>query len=83
LGVPLQVEEGTWFIFCPKELATYVYCSHYHKCTPVPKTGQGVFQTELYVLHFHPVDMHTPTPKIEEDFEFPNVLTAKQLSEKA
>jgi hypothetical protein len=27
--------------------------------------------------------MHTPTPKIEEDFEFPNVLTAKQLSEKA
>jgi hypothetical protein len=33
-------------------------------------------------LCFHLVDMHTPSPKIEEDMKFPIVLTAKQFSEK-
>jgi hypothetical protein len=27
--------------------------------------------------------MHTPSPKIEEDIEFPKALTAKQLTGKA
>jgi hypothetical protein len=34
-------------------------------------------------LCFHPVDMHTPSPKIKEDIEFPKMLTAKQLPGKA
>jgi hypothetical protein len=35
--------------------------------TPLYQTRQGVFQTELYVLYFYSVDMHTPSPKIEKD----------------
>jgi hypothetical protein len=50
--------------------------------TSLYKTGKGVFQTELEVLCFHPVDKHTPSPKIEEDIEFQKVLTANQLSGK-
>jgi hypothetical protein len=30
-------------------------------------------------LYFHPADMHTPSHKIQEDIEFPKVLTAKQV----
>jgi hypothetical protein len=30
-------------------------------------------------LCFHPVDMHTPSHKIEEDIEFRKVITAKQM----
>jgi hypothetical protein len=41
-----------------------------------------VFYTELGVLRFHPVGMHTPSHKIEEDIEFPKVITAKQMPEK-
>jgi hypothetical protein len=51
--------------------------------TSLYQTGKGVFSTELEVLCFHPVDMHTPSPKIKEDIEFPKVLTAKQLPGKA
>jgi hypothetical protein len=50
--------------------------------TPLYQTGQGVFQTGLGVLCFHPVDMHTPSDKIEEDIKFPKVITAKQVPEK-
>jgi hypothetical protein len=39
--------------------------------TPLYKTRQGVFYTGLGVLCFLPVDMHSPSPKIEEDIEFP------------
>jgi hypothetical protein len=38
---------------------------------------------KLEVLCFHPVDIHTLSLKIKEDIEFPKVLTAKQLPEKA
>jgi hypothetical protein len=38
-----------------------------------------VFQTELEVLLFHPVDKHTPSPKIEIDIEFPNMPNARQF----
>jgi hypothetical protein len=51
--------------------------------SPPYQTGQGVFQTELEVLLFHPVDIHTPSPKMEKDIEFPKVLTTKQLLGKA
>jgi hypothetical protein len=51
--------------------------------TQLYQTRQEVFETELEVLCFHPVDMHTPSPKIEEDNEFPIVLIAKQLLGKA
>jgi hypothetical protein len=47
--------------------------------TPLYKTGPGVFQTGLFLLCFHPVDMHTPSPKIEEDIEFLKEVSAKQL----
>jgi hypothetical protein len=47
--------------------------------TPLYQTGQGVFQTRLGVLCFHPVDMHTPSLKIEEDIDFPKLITAKQM----
>jgi hypothetical protein len=47
--------------------------------SPLYQIGQEVFQTELEVLFFHLVDMHTLSPKIEEDNELPKVLTAKQL----
>jgi hypothetical protein len=40
-----------------------------------------VFDTELDVLFFHPFDMQTSSPKIEEDIEFPKVLSAKQKAE--
>jgi hypothetical protein len=49
--------------------------------TPLYQIGQGVFETRLGVLCFHPVDMHTPSLKIEEDIEFPKVITAKQMPE--
>jgi hypothetical protein len=45
------------------------------------QTGKGVFDTELDVLFFHPFDMQTSSPKIEEDIEFPKVLSAKQKAE--
>jgi hypothetical protein len=32
-------------------------------------------------LCFHSVDMHTPSHKIEEDIEFPKVITSKCLEE--
>jgi hypothetical protein len=47
--------------------------------SPLYQTGQGVFQTELELLLFHPVDMHTPSPKIKTDIEFPNVPNARQF----
>jgi hypothetical protein len=40
--------------------------------TPLYQTRQEVFQTGLGVLWFHPVDMHTPSLKIEEDIDFKN-----------
>jgi hypothetical protein len=46
--------------------------------TPLYQIGQGVFLTELDVLCFHPVGMHTPSPQIKEDIQFPKVITAKQ-----
>jgi hypothetical protein len=30
----------------------------------------------------HQVDMHTPSPKIKEDMQFPKVLSVKQFYEK-
>jgi hypothetical protein len=33
-------------------------------------------------LCFHLVGMHTPSRKIEEDIEFPKVITAKQMPKK-
>jgi hypothetical protein len=33
-------------------------------------------------LFFHQIDMHTPSYKIEEDIEFPKVITTKQISGK-
>jgi hypothetical protein len=50
--------------------------------TPLYQTGKELFQTELKVLCFHPVDMHTPSPKIEEDIKFSKVLNVKQFLEK-
>jgi hypothetical protein len=50
--------------------------------TPLYQIGQGVFQTELKVLLINLVDMHTPSPKIEEDIEFLKVLNVKQFMEK-
>jgi hypothetical protein len=47
--------------------------------TPPYQTGQGVFITRLGLLCFHPVNMHTPSHKIEKDIEFPKVITAKQM----
>jgi hypothetical protein len=41
-----------------------------------------VFQTETKVLFFNLVDMHTPSPKIEEDIEFPKVLYVKNFLER-
>jgi hypothetical protein len=49
--------------------------------TPLYQTGHAVFQTRLGVLCFHPVDIHTPSLKIEEDIKFPKVITAKQMPE--
>jgi hypothetical protein len=37
-----------------------------------------VFQRDLEVLLFPPVDMHTPSLKIEEDIEFQRKLIVKQ-----
>jgi hypothetical protein len=34
-------------------------------------------------MSIHPVDMHTPSLKIEEDIEFPKVITAKQVPKKS
>jgi hypothetical protein len=42
--------------------------------TPLYQTGQGVFQTELNIFLFKLIDMHTPSPKVEEDIKFPKVL---------
>jgi hypothetical protein len=45
---------------------------------PLLQTGQGVFQSDLEVLLFPPVNMHTPSLKIEEDIEFQRRLIVKQ-----
>jgi hypothetical protein len=37
-----------------------------------------VIHSSLQTLHSHLVDMHTQYPKIEEDTEFPKVLSVKQ-----
>jgi hypothetical protein len=50
--------------------------------TPLYQPGQRVFQTETKVLFFNLVDMHTPSPKIEEDIEFPKVLYVKNFLER-
>jgi hypothetical protein len=50
--------------------------------TPMYQNGQGLFETGLEVFWFHPVDMHTPSHKIEEDIEFPKVITATHVPEK-
>jgi hypothetical protein len=42
--------------------------------TSLYQTGQGVFKTRKEVFLFHPVDMHTPSPKIKVDIEFSKVL---------
>jgi hypothetical protein len=39
---------------------------------------QGVLHGDLQSLHYYLVDMHTQYPKIEEDNEFPKVLSTKQ-----
>jgi hypothetical protein len=38
-----------------------------------------VFQNGVKVLCFHPAGMHTPNQKVQEDIEFPKVLTAKPM----
>jgi hypothetical protein len=50
--------------------------------TPLIQILERVFQTELSVLISHQVDMQTPSPKIEEDMQFPKVLPIKQFSGK-
>jgi hypothetical protein len=51
------------------------------RSTPLFQTRKGVFQTELEVLCFHPIDLHTPSLKIKEDIEFPEVLNVKKFLE--
>jgi hypothetical protein len=41
-----------------------------------------VFQTELYTLLSHQVDMHTPSLKFEEDMQFLKVIIIKPDSVK-
>jgi hypothetical protein len=43
---------------------------------------QGVLHSDLKHLYYHLTDMHIQYLKIEEDIEFPKVLTIKQLHEK-
>jgi hypothetical protein len=49
--------------------------------TPLYQIGQEVFQTEIKVLVFNLVGMHTPSPTIEEDVEFQRGLRVKQILE--
>jgi hypothetical protein len=50
--------------------------------SPVHKFGQGVLQDGLQTLLFDLVDMHRPSPNMEEDIEFQRVLNVKQILEK-
>jgi hypothetical protein len=47
----------------------------------VPTISTPLYQTgnELEVLCFHPINMHTPPVKIEEDIEFAKVLNVKKF----
>jgi hypothetical protein len=45
--------------------------------------GQEVHHGDLQGLHYQQDDMHEQPPIIEEDIEFPKMLSAKQNSEKA
>jgi hypothetical protein len=48
---------------------------------PALQSGQGVHPNDEQGLSQHPADMHKQYPINEEDIRFPNVSTAKQLSE--
>jgi hypothetical protein len=50
--------------------------------TSLYQTRLAVFQSELYILLFHPIDVHTPSPKIEEYIEFPKLPNIKKSLEK-
>jgi hypothetical protein len=81
LEVPLQVE-NVLSLFHTQKSWPLKYIVSTITSTPLYQIGQGVFYTELEVLCFHPVDMHTLSLKIEEGIEFPKVINAKQLPEK-
>jgi hypothetical protein len=49
---------------------------------PLLQTGKGVFQSDLEVLLFHNVGMHTSSPNIEEVMEFQKRLIVKLIPEK-
>jgi hypothetical protein len=65
--------------FIPYKSWPFKYIAPTLTSTPLYQTEQGVFKTGLGVLCFHPVDMHTPSRKIEEHIKFPKVITAKQV----
>jgi hypothetical protein len=50
--------------------------------TPELNCGQGVLDGALQTLHYHLIDMHKVTPKIQEVIAFTKWLTDKQISAK-
>jgi hypothetical protein len=78
LEVPLQVEK-VLVHFIPYKIWPLMYIAATITSTPLYQTGQGVFYTELEVLCFRPIDMHTPSLNIREGVEFLKVITAKQV----
>jgi hypothetical protein len=76
LDLPLQVGKGTCAINIQKSWPLKGIVPTLAN-TPQYQTGQGVFQTELLVLRFHAVDMHTTYPKIEEVIAFQRGLSIK------
>jgi hypothetical protein len=78
--VPIQVSIMTWFNNIQKSWPLKDIVPTIAN-VPLYQTGHGVFQTKLKVLLFNLVDMHTPSPRMEEDIKFPGVLNVKQILE--
>jgi hypothetical protein len=81
LEAPLQVEKGLCLINIKKSWPLKGIVPTITS-TPLYQIGLEVFKTELEVLCFHLVGMHTPSSRIKEDIEFPKVLNVKQFLEK-
>jgi hypothetical protein len=73
------VEKRYFVYFIPHKSWPLKYVAPTITSIPLYQAEQGVFYTRLGVLRFHPVDMNRPSLKIEEDIEFPKVITAKQM----